>query len=96
MTALHVYKFTDETFPDSIFIAARDAEEAVGELHACYTCDAITPVQLSDADLDRLKVSVLDEDDAFTGEQITMRQYLDEQTGKDPEGEDAFVLCGGE
>jgi hypothetical protein len=90
---MHVYKFVDDYGPQ--FFAARNLEEAEVEYAAMCEADGLTAPgrELTEAELDFLKVDEVDEDDALTGKQITVRQHLTNCTASDPD-EAAFYLCG--
>jgi hypothetical protein len=86
---MHVYMFDDSTF-----YAARNMDEAKKKYASDFSSPAEEVIELSDKDLDRLKVAVTDENDERTGESITFRQHLETETGgKDW---DAFFFCGEE
>ena len=81
-----VFRMDEESF-----YAARDLQEAQAE----YTSDCGRPaeevVELADAQLDAYTIALQDENEELTGESVTFRQQLQEETN----GEecDAFLLC---
>jgi hypothetical protein len=81
-----VFRFDDQ------FIAARNLEEATEEYAAIFSIPPVVGVELSDAEMDSIKVTQLDEDDAPTGEFQTIRQEL--AAWGNAEGSDAQYLCG--
>ena len=76
---------------DGEYYAARSREEAVAAYRDDTGQEPMEVVELSDGDLDTLKVGLEDEDELPTDETATFRQYLEEETGG--EEVDAFLLC---
>jgi hypothetical protein len=83
-----VFRFDDQ------FIAACNLEEATAEYVAIFSQSEppIVGVELTDAEMDAIKVTQLDEDDVPTGEFQTIRQEL--AAWGDAEDSDAQYLCG--
>ena len=73
---MHVYKFCDDYGPQ--YIAARNLVEAEVEYASMFEADGPTVPgrELTEAELDFVKVDEAGEDDALTGAQIIMRQHL--------------------
>jgi hypothetical protein len=83
-----VFRFDDQ------FIAARNLEEATAEYAGIFSQSEppIIGVELTDAEMDSIKVEQLDEDDVPTGEFQTIHQEL--AACGDAEDSDARYLCG--
>ena len=77
------------------FMAAVNLEEATKEFESIFS--PLPPpdmgVELTDEEMDTMMVAQLDEDDAPTGETITIRRQLECCSGEDGP---AYLLCGEE
>jgi len=86
---MHVYSFEE----GEDFIAARNVDEAKAEYRLLRSGELCK--ELTEQELNELRVEVLDEYDVPTGETITMRHHLRDQLVDDKD-EPAFYLCGKE
>lgn len=89
-TRYRVFVFDRDCSPQ--YIAAIDEVAAQKEYAEMFTSDSVDCLEITDDMLDRLKVTLTDENDGLTGEELSMRKYLVDMSDK--ETADAFFLCG--
>jgi hypothetical protein len=93
---MNVYRFGDDP-SEYMYIAAQNSDAAIDEYRVLFSmsgpfCGYVH--ELTEAELDTVMVSIMDEDGSFAGMEQTVRESLRESL--DVEDTAPFFLCGAE